>query len=623
MTRAPQVGLFLALAACAGCASIKFRPLHTYTAGYSRGTVAGENVLPTDRNLPDDLPGAERFSAEVSSESRTLDPDNGRTVVHWRTLSDVELTGSPDGFRIASVGARTAAPDAGPWDRAYDTALAAYKDPANPLESIEPDFEEEQKLGDDPAPPEAPPAAHAQKAALGVEESPMWPSGGGICWSRGSQYSQLEDARNEVLQHPEWHPEQIRIAHLDTGYAAEDPLLPPSLVVWESKSFYPDAHSAEGGVGHGNSTLSTLAGGQVEVAGGVDGGTLYLGVLGANPDADVREYQISRTGLSLSGGVTWGPVHLGPARMANAIVEAANNHVDVISLSAGGMPSVAQAQAVDYAYNHGTAIFAATGDFLDFVLFTTPSEVVYPANYTQVIGVAGVTAENRAYGDSPCYLCLWRFWKWLDWAFRGSYGPAESMVHAVSGFSPNVSRSGGGGRIDRDGGGTSHATPQVAGAAAYWLARHRSEISAEKWNTWEKTEALYQAVLQSADETQATLPGYDLAKMGRGVLRAKALLDRAFDPAAKLTRRSPSKIDPSWLARELLTMIGIKRFGLAEMIGAEIKQIVYRNDSVRGTVKKLDLTQDADRRRLASELIDSQEASEHLQKWLVQYRDRP
>lgn len=618
---AKREGLAIVLSALvAGCVrSIKLEHQQTFTAGYSRAAAKTENVLPDDdRVLPDGLPGRELFSARRGGELRTLaDEETDREVVHWRQLSDAELGVNPDAFRTL-LEAPQVAPDGGPWDRAYDVALSAYRDPANPLESIEPDFlEDGQDAGGAPAPGGARPP-YTGAATLGAPESPMWPTGGEVCWNRGSRYSQLQQAYEYVHARPEWLATPITIAHLDTGYAAADPLLPPSLREQDSRSFFADAGTAEGGVGHGNATLSTLAGARVSLRDPPDAGPVYTGILGANPDALVREYQISHSGADRRGGITIGPVHLQPVRMAEAIITAADERVDVISMSAGGFPSVFQQQAVNYAYDHGTAIFAATGDYVSLLFFTTPRQVVYPANYDRVIGVAGVTAAGRSYGLAPCWLCLWRVTKWFDWAFRGSYGPAEAMRgHVVSGFAPNVCHSGGGGQVDLDGGGTSHATPQVAGAAAYWLAAHRADLDPGDWSSWKKTEAVYRAVLQSADKC---LPEYDLETMGEGVVRARKLLDVRVDIAG-LQRRPPSKIDPWWIVKQLASMLGLKRLGLQQMIHTEISQIVYRSSDVRDRLAELDLSKDGDKRSFADALVASGLASDHLEQWLKHYRE--
>jgi hypothetical protein len=92
--------------------------------------------------------------------------------------------------------------------------------------------------------------------------------------------------------------------------------------------------------------------------------------------------------------------------------------------------------------------------------------------------------------------------------------------------------------IDIDGGGTSSATPQAAAAAAHWLAYHRKNIPAAEWNTWKKAEAVYTAMIYTADRSQ-TRTNRGLAPqdqipdpfLGAGVLKASNMLQIGYQDA--------------------------------------------------------------------------------------------
>ncbi|TGV53828.1 hypothetical protein EN792_076875, partial [Mesorhizobium sp. M00.F.Ca.ET.149.01.1.1] len=92
----------------------------------------------------------------------------------------------------------------------------------------------------------------------------------------------------------------------------------------------------------------------------------------------------------------------------------------------------------------------------------TPSSIVYPARYNRVLAACGVMGDGRAYSG----LALG--------TMQGNYGPASKMATALGAYTPNVPWAEIDCRkvVDMDGSGTSAATPQVAAAAALWLAEH-------------------------------------------------------------------------------------------------------------------------------------------------------
>lgn len=126
------------------------------------------------------------------------------------------------------------------------------------------------------------------------------------------------------------------------------------------------------------------------------------------------------------------------ATVAQGIVRAANAHAKVIDLSLGGPVGLdALKQAVDYANAKGAIVVAAAGN-------SGKGTPFYPANYPNVIGVAGTNQGDRLY----------------TWSERGTW-----VRVAAPGCNVAPLAKGGYGMFC----GTSSATPLVAGLAA--LAR--------------------------------------------------------------------------------------------------------------------------------------------------------
>ena len=81
---------------------------------------------------------------------------------------------------------------------------------------------------------------------------------------------------------------------------------------------------------------------------------------------------------------------------------------------------------------------------------------------------------------------------------QGSYGPESKMQTALGAYTPNVPWAAieCGKSVDMDGAGTSAATPQIAAAAALWLAEHRQAL-AQYQEPWMRVEAVRRALFTS------------------------------------------------------------------------------------------------------------------------------
>jgi hypothetical protein len=134
-----------------------------------------------------------------------------------------------------------------------------------------------------------------------------------------------------------------------------------------------------------------------------------------------------------------------------------------------------------------------------------------------------------------------------------------------------------------DGAGTSAATPQVAAAAALWLQAHREDPAlAGKWRSWEKVEAVYGALLDSAEKK--TPEGGDTFKyFGNGLLKARRALE--LDVPARMQKRPEAKVGLGWLRLWGGMLIGVRDISKVQpdaqqlnherMLQTELAQLVH------------------------------------------------
>ncbi len=510
----------------------------------------------------------------------------------WFLVSPPERTASDRSLRAADT--------PHPWDLAHriadGTAAAPYGDLLARLRAaegigsgvapaaLEPDVRyrerrlprKAQEAAEERCLPGCVSTTEGSELTLCDERSPHWPRGEGFAWHLEDAFSELRTAR-EAVGTVEEEGHRVTVAHIDTGYQGDHVGRPRHLDADASLDFTLGDAPVAGGAedpcndgllrfpGHGTFTLGILAGGEVRVA---SGGFDFAGDFGGAPEARVVSYRVSDS-----------PVHFFPAQLAAAIDTAAETGVDVVSMSMGGLPSGALRDAVNKAYEHGTAVFAAAGNFLKLPLVpvATPTTLVYPARFHRVVAVTGVTADQRTYARVP------NAWSFLrgglsSWSLRGSHGPAFAMREAIAAYTPNVAAP----RLSREAanlaeisnGGTSSATPQVAAAAALWLQAHREELET-RWHSWEKAEAVMRALFDSAEKN---VPDREYSEhyFGQGILKAHRALGQ--DVAGDLERRPPAKIGLDWIRLLLTVEVPVDGPAAAlrlEMLLTEIEQIVY------------------------------------------------
>ena len=101
--------------------------------------------------------------------------------------------------------------------------------------------------------------------------------------------------------------------------------------------------------------------------------------------------------------------------------------------------------------------------------------------------------------------------------------------------------------VDMDGAGTSSATPQIAAAAALWLAEHWDTVKNYS-QPWMRIEAVRQALFSKAAKSTAKMSAAEtLEKIGQGVVKADAALSSCRARRASCANCRRPRHSWSWL----------------------------------------------------------------------------
>jgi hypothetical protein len=496
--------------------------------------------------------------------------------------------------------------DRHPWDRAHDLRSGRYAGAESlRLESddyIEPDLEHALEFDFKRCIMPSAKARAAGPVRIGDPYSTYWPpTEAPFAWHLAK--SELSLARADVGS----QADRVRVAILDTGYDPAHLTVPEGIQAGAAHDFVEQQAGAEDpgadGVfcnsGHGTATMAILAGKHVTVAG--EKGQLFDDFLGGTPVSQVVPVRIADSVL-----------HFFSSAMASGIAYALAPHAkpgephgpcDVISISMGGVPSEAWADAVNAVYDAGVILIAAAGNNYGGL---PVRGAVWPARFHRAFPVCGATFEERGYVTNEPRV------------MQGNHGPTHVMTRAIAAYAPNIPWAKWRQRdvIDLDGTGTSSATPQVAAACALWLARHGETYR----HNWTRVEAARTALLTKADRRFGEYRKY----FGNGVLRARQAL--AAQPPPQGLREAEKDRVRFPLLEALLEQKGI-RGGQQRMYEVEAAQIAARSREIESVLPDWDdpgrgLPNETDRGRALDALISDPFISEHLRVFLEGVRTR-
>ncbi|MEL6980988.1 MAG: S8 family serine peptidase [Actinomycetota bacterium] len=478
----------------------------------------------------------ELLLAKIRSTDRLLGVSGRRGVEPMRVgppdgRPGLALDGRPEWFMVETD------PEASPWDQAHARVASQLGIDESDVLFVEPDrvhdinegFDETGGLGLDECPDQ-----------IGQDNDNGKATGDGFAWHLGADHSQLRLARAAVS----FTGPRTRVAHIDTGFWPDHQTTPIHINDNRQWNFVgrdgrptsatdPDNKLLiMDNSGHGTGTLSVLAGGMVT----------GRGVVGGAPGAEIVPLRIADTVMLLR-----------TSALAMAIRYAAYNECAVASLSMGGWPSQAWAEAVDEAYEKGLCLVAAGGNRFRP---GPPRSLVYPARYPRVIAVTGAMANGQPYDD-------------LDLGtMQGSFGPDSAMETAMAAYTPNIpwAKFGCAELTRLDGEGTSAATPQVAAAAALWIEHHKDVLP----RNWKRVEAVRHALFSSTKSKSRYKDFY-----GNGILQANDAL--AVRP--KLDRDRTKRSTHRWAVWRMLTGLGIDGESAREqMFNLELAQLWMTNE---------------------------------------------
>lgn len=423
------------------------------------------------------------------------------------------------------------------WDLAHDMLAEGSPFAAAggaTIEAIEPDLEQEWVHADAPPGGDTMPTAASEAEFCTFDQQNSGgrkATGPGNAWNLRDDFSGLAEARARVGA----KLDKVVIAHLDTGFDPTHITLPANLDLSLQRNFVkedgrPDDASDQTppgmefirNRGHGSGTLSLLAGNKLD--GTSPDWPGYKDYVGGAPLARIIPVRIANWVVRLTTGT-----------MVQGFSYAREKGAHVLSMSMGGLSSQALVDAVNLAYDAGLVMVTAGGN--NIAGLPTPKSIVFPARLRRVLAACGVMADGRAYAE-------------LSFGtMQGNYGPDSKMDTALGAYTPNVpwAQIDCGKVVDMDGAGTSAATPQVAAAAALWLAQHWDAVQNYS-QPWMRVEAVRYALFTAAQKTTEKMDAEEtFEKIGQGILKASSALDIRPPAESKLKKLPPAEASWSWL----------------------------------------------------------------------------
>jgi hypothetical protein len=252
-------------------------------------------------------------------------------------------------------------------------------------------------------------------------------------------------------------------------------------------------------------------------------------------------------------------VRLSQTNVAEAMDRAVALGAHVISMSLGGIWSLALQRSLDRAIAADVIVVAAAGNCVGLV--------VWPARFGDCIAVAGTD-----YHDKP----------WI--------GTSRGPTVAISAPAQNVYRAAATTGKSGQGQGTSFAVALVAGVAACWLAHHgRSNVAAEARRRNETIQAMFKRLLRASARKPAS--DWDAFNMGPGIVDAERLLQSSFDAGVGI--EAPQAIAMGRRGDESLRQFALEAFGppgaKADIdwmrVGAETSLAVFQHELAKSAAR--------------------------------------
>ena len=276
-----------------------------------------------------------------------------------------------------------------PWDLAH-AALQHGLGAAGAVVAAEPDLEQSWHWQEQRLPGDSFAARSTTDCIPEGQNGGKYDEGNGFGWHLADAASGLRAARETVGG----AAGNITIVHLDTGYDPDHMALPTGLDRDRQRNFIDgedsnDAsdHTPPGGVlqnrGHGTGTIGILAGGDANGLKSLPNPPQGFGAIGGAPNARVVPVRIANS-----------VVQFRTSTVALGIDYAREIGADVVSMSMGGLPSSAWADAVNLAYDAGVVLVCAAGN--SYAGLPT-SLIVYPARFQRVIAACGIMAEGHPF----------------------------------------------------------------------------------------------------------------------------------------------------------------------------------------------------------------------------------